>query len=367
MQTNTPYLPPSYCSGSSRRFRNGSVLLSVFIGILIRELKAAKRRSSAKACQSILNSLTAFTGNENLPLEEITPAFICSYQEYLRKESLNRNSISSYMRSLRAILNKAVDRKLIPAPCENPFAHVYTGIYKTKKRALDPDEIRRLSELAEEADLSQALHSTLQYFLFAFHACGMSFIDLAFLRKCDISDDHILYCRKKTGCMIPVKITRPMREILDYFSPAVVGSPYAFPIINPKKPDEYRQYETALRSQNRRLKKVCEMAGIEKNVSTHVSRHSWATVAKREYISIAVISDCLGHQDEKTTAIYMDSFNTNVTDMASERVSAVATGTKISEKNCFSILEEGYVIDYHTYKRKKIPSKKCPLLYRKRT
>jgi integrase len=241
---------------------------------------------------------------------------------------------------------------------------VYTGTCHTRKRALSKDEICRLSALGSENALSPALYRTQQYFLFGFHACGMSFIDLAFLRKSDLSDGHISYRRIKTGLLIPVKITRPMQEIIDYFAPAVSHSPYAFPIIDPAKGNERLQYETALRNQNRRLKTLCRLAGIEKNISTHVARHSWATVAKKENIVTTVISDCLGHCDEKTTAIYLDSFDITVTDMASELVSAVISGTDIPREAGRMLFRNENMPDYRAYKKRKVPSKKCPFLHK---
>jgi integrase len=169
--------------------------------------------------------------------------------------------------------------------------------------------------------LTEVLYKALLYFLFAFHARGMAFIDLAFLKKNTIRNGYIHYYRQKTGKLLSVKITAPMQKILDYFSFMVVNSPYLFPIIDPGRSNERKQYETALTLQNRRLKIIGRIAGISKLLTTHVARHTWATIAKHNNVPLAVISECLGHRDERTTSIYLDSFETSVMDGASELVS----------------------------------------------
>jgi integrase len=170
--------------------------------------------------------------------------------------------------------------------------------------------------------LSNAFYTALMYFLFCFHARGMAFIDLAFLKKNNIQDGYIYYFRMKTGKPLSIKITSHMEQILKHFSPAVKDSPYLFPIIHPEKGNERKQYETALTLQNRRLKMLGRMAGIAKILTTHVARHTWATIARKKNVPLAVISECLGHRDERTTIIYLDSLETSVIDDASELVSA---------------------------------------------
>jgi integrase len=153
----------------------------------------------------------------------------------------------------------------------------------------------------------------------------MSFIDMAFLKKTDIRGNHIYYYRRKTKQLISVWISQPMRDIInDFMSITRPDSPYVFPIIDPDEDDdEMQQYETALRLQNRRLKKLGEEAGIEKKLTTHAARHSWATVARRENISVSVISNCLGHKNETVTGVYLGAVDTGVKDEAIQHVSSL--------------------------------------------
>jgi site-specific recombinase XerD len=339
-----------------------------FAGALILELNDSHRQGTAGAYRSTLNSLTAFAGNERLLLlEDITSPLLCAFQSYLLDRGLCHNSIASYMRGLRAMLNKATGRKLMLPTFENPFADVHTGVYQTEKRALTEDDMRRLTNLRSQEAIPTATYQALLFFLFEFHSCGMSFIDLVFLRKNDLSGNHIRYFRKKTKRQVPLKITAAMQEILDYFRPLTADSPYVFPIIKPALGNERKQYETALRLQNRRLKKLASLAGIDKNISTHVARHSWATIAKKKNLSIALISECLGHQDEKTTAIYLDSFDSKVKDDACEQISALIANPRSLTNDRVSKNKNETFTDYQLYRRRKVTAQKSPLLYKKRT
>jgi integrase len=314
---------------------------------------------SSDVCSSdllmVARCLIKFSGNENLKLKDITSELLYRYDCYLIDLGRKLNTVSFHLRNLRAIYNKAVNRGLIPPPKENLFAGLHTGIYKTSKRALTGEEMHALSQLALETaviepiavevieaaevvetpepattppleekrprSLPLKLYRALLYFLFSFHARGIAFIDLVFLMKSNIHGEHIYYVRKKTGKLMSFKITAFMQQILEYFSPLVADSPYLFPIINPCRGNERKQYRTALALQNRRLKIIGQILGISKLLTTHVARHTWATIAKKQHVSLALICECLGHRDEKTTAIYLDSFDNSALDEVSELVS----------------------------------------------
>jgi integrase len=306
---------------------------------------------TARAYRTATNRLLEYNRYQDLCLDEINSTMIRKYELYLKELGKNMNTISFYMRNLRSIYNRAIKDHLILPRYENPFESVYTGIYPTRKRALTKEEMHQLSQLEvhmydyerkrlplqfrmkaqKDANINcQIMHQIdpdLQYalalFMFCFHARGMSFIDLAFLKKKNIKGDEINYCRKKTRKNMRIKITLPMKFILDYFDPMTKNSPYVFPIIVPGNGKERVQYENALHEQNKQLKKLGRLAGIEKTVTTHVARHSWATIARMEHIPLSVISEAMGHRDEKTTTIYLDSFNTSVIDRVSEQISRI--------------------------------------------
>jgi integrase len=158
-------------------------------------------------------------------------------------------------------------------------------------------------------------------FLFCFHARGMCFVDMAHLKKADLRGDTIRYRRAKTGQLIELKVLPAMRRIIDWFSPQTSGSHYLFPVITDTDGDVQLQYESGLRVQNLRLKRIAAMCGITDGLSTHVARHSWATVARNTGLPLAVISEGLGHTHQRTTEIYLASLERSVIDRASLVVS----------------------------------------------
>lgn len=133
----------------------------------------------------------------------------------------------------------------------------------------------------------------------------------------------LLYRRKKTGGLLQVRITSPMLKIIQFFEAETLHSRYLFPIIQKPGINERKQYESALNKQNAYLEILSQLAGLEKKVTTHVSRHTWATLAKRAQAPISLISEALGHKDIQTTNRYLASFEVSVLDELSIQMSGL--------------------------------------------
>ncbi|NDV95289.1 hypothetical protein D0T84_10195 [Dysgonomonas sp. 521] len=295
------------------------------------QLAASGRERTARAYRSSMKRLLGFIGKRDIRFADITPVLIKAFEDHLKVSGKTPNTISFYMRNLRAIFNKAVEEKLVSGH-KKPFSGVFTGFHKTAKRALDTTQMKNLLELPYYRYLAQGispstsqeakLYTAWRYFTFCFHARGMCFVDMAYLRKDNIRDGVIRYYRKKTGSLIEVKLTPFLRSILDSFRSEVSSSPYSFPVIKTSGSGDRLQYETGLRAQNRRLKELAHRAGITMKLSTHVSRHSWASIAKSENLPLWVISEGLGHSNEKTTYTYLASLERSRLDMANEMIYA---------------------------------------------
>jgi len=168
------------------------------------------------------------------------------------------------------------------------------------------------------------LSVTQRLFLFSFHARGMSFVDVSFLKKSDIQGHILTYRRRKTGQLLEMNVTPEMQQIINSFANETKNSPYVFPIITTPGKDEYHQYENALKVQNKRLKQLAKYVHLPASkfqLSTHVARHTWASLAKELNYPLAVISEGLGHTSEKTTSIYLASFDRAVLDSMNRRIS----------------------------------------------
>ncbi len=323
----------------------GEHTLSGFCRTLSKELAEVGRSRTARAYVSAVRSLIGFRNGKDLSLSEINHRLIRSYEHYLLEKGLQMNTISFYMRNLRTLYNKAVAARMIPARQNSPFAEVFTGVYQTRRRSLDTAEMNTLYQLQQK--LHRQIHTiqnsssseslrrdpyyqrlsrlqeALMYFMFAYHSRGMSFIDLAYLKKSEVNHQRIRYKRKKTGGYLEICITKPMKQIISYFKRQTRNSRYVFPLLRGCSADPHIGYETALNRQNRLLKELAVLAGIRKKISTHVARHTWATLAKRMGYAVTLISEGLDHRDTQVTSIYLASFERSAMDELSNKLSAL--------------------------------------------
>ena len=262
-----------------------------------------------------LNSFKRFRMNIDVMLEEINTDLLLSYEYYLKTEGISPNTISFYMHRLRATYNRAVDNELIEQ--HYPFKKVKTSIEKTIKRAIPIKYIRKLKSL--DLKNSPSLAFARDMFLFSFYTRGMSFVDIAYLQKKNLQNNILTYRRKKTGQKLQIHWEMCMQQIVN-LHPADSNSQFMLSIIDNPQKDYRRQYQNALIRINRNLKKLGEEIGLEIPLTMYVARHSWATTARREGIPLAIISEGMGHDNEKTTLIYLASLENSVVDKANRKI-----------------------------------------------
>ncbi len=286
----------------------------MFMERVIERLQQLKHTGTAKNYRAALSSFKRFWDNEDIAMEAINRITVEDYQSYLKSAGLTPNSISFYMRILRAVYNRAVEQELTKD--RKPFRSVFTGTEKTLKRAISINDIKRIRNL--ELSLKPNIEFARDIFLFLFLCRGMSFIDVAFLKKADIQNGVLTYRRHKTGQVLHIKIITPIKELIDRYSNK--NSLYLLPIICQPGNDERRQYETALRRINNALKIIASMVKLPIPLTTYVSRHAWATIAKSKNVPVNVISDALGHDSIATTQIYLASIDTSTIDYVNELI-----------------------------------------------
>lgn len=278
------------------------------------QLKCIGRKRIAEIYSSAANSLERFLGGNDVPLEEVDSYLMMAYEAHLKSMGICPNSISFYMRNLRSIYNRAVEKGLVAQ--HNPFCHVYAGIDKTVKRALPLEAIRRIRDA--DLRLQPPLDYARDIFMFSFYTRGMSFIDMAFLKKKDLQNGILSYRRHKTGQQLFIKWEKPMQEIVDKYDTS--GAPYLLPVIKAGSKDERKQYMNELHRINRNLRKIGKMLGLSIPLTTYVARHGWASIAKSKNIPLATISEAMGHNSENTTRIYLASLDTSAVDKANRLV-----------------------------------------------
>ncbi len=296
------------------RGSHGQHSLVTFVGNCITELRINDRIRTAETYVSTLNSFMNFRQGRDMTLEQLTPEVVENYEAWMRKRGLIPNTTSFYMRILRAVYNRAVERGMV-SDCR-PFRHVYTGIDKTVKRALTLPQLRTLRRL--DLDASPAVDYARDMFLMSLYLRGMSFIDMAYLRKCDLCGGHIVYRRRKTGRMLIIKWTAEMEQIVNKYP--LNPSKYLLPIIRTDGGDGRRDYLNAAYNINRHLKLAAAMMGMTSPLTLYVARHTWASVAKIQGVPLNVISEGLGHGNADTTQIYLAALDNTVIDRANSRI-----------------------------------------------
>ena len=280
----------------------------LYIGLLRKE----GRFSTAHVYQNALFSFNKFCGNTSVSFRQVTRDRLRRYGEHLYDSGLKPNTVSTYMRMLRSIYNRGVVSGSAPY-IDGLFRDVYSGVDIRQKKALPMSELRRL---LYEDPKSESLRRTQSIAALMFQFCGMSFADLAHLEKSSLEQNVIRYNRVKTKTPISVEILDTAKDMINQLrnrQPPHPNCPdYLFNILSgdKKRKDEsgYREYQSALRRFNNRLKGLAKALRLTSPVTSYTLRHSWATTAKYRGVSIEMISELLGHKSIKTTQIYLKGF-----------------------------------------------------------
>lgn len=285
-----------------------------FMEGVIAKLKHNGKVRTSETYKSTLNSFKKFRKGEDIMLDCLTSEIMEAYEAWHHQRGVAPNTISFYTRILRAVYHRAVEDDIIEN--RNPFRKVYTGVDKTVKRALPLAIIKKIKAL--DLSLTPALDFARDMFLMSFYLRGMSFIDMAFLKKSDLKNGYVTYRRRKTGQQLIIEWTKEMQMILDKYPEN--KSDYLLPVIRNPGVNERCIYRNAGYNINHNLKRIAGMVGITIPLTLYVARHSWASAAKAKGIPLSVISEGMGHDSEATTQIYLASLDTSIVDKANSLI-----------------------------------------------
>ena len=285
-----------------------------FMQSVITQLQQMGKLRTSETYRCTLKSFIQFREDKDVLLEDIDSDLMLMYEAYLHNRGLTKNSSSFYMRILRAVYNRAVEKDLTTNRA--PFKHVYTGVDKTVKRAIPLKAIKQIKNL--DLSLQPSLDFARDMFLFSFYTRGMSFIDMAYLRKKDLQNGVLSYRRRKTGQQLFIRWEKCMQEIVSKYETNCY-SPCLLPILQYPY-DNRNQYKNVLYRTNKSLKEIARMIGLSIPLTLYVARHSWASIAKSKNIPISVISEGMGHDSEMTTQIYLASLDNAVVDRANAQI-----------------------------------------------
>ncbi len=292
----------------------------VFSDELIAQMIHTNKTGNALVYQTAVNQFMASVNNDQLLFSEIDYPLLEKFSNHLVKKGLKINSISNYIRTIRAIYNKAIKLKVVERSFY-PFYDISIKSEKTAKRAISKDDILKLKHIPLKK------HSTagrsLNYFLLSFYLRGISFTDLAYLTTNNIIDGRIEYKRRKTHKNYSIKVLPEAEILFQQFE--IVGSKYLLPILSNDAVEDSLKTKKVIRqcikTTNKYLKRLSVELELGSPVTTYTSRHSFGTIAKRLGYSNELIAEALGHEyGNKITNIYLDTFDTDVLDAMHQHV-----------------------------------------------
>ena len=289
---------------------------------IINELKEKGQIGNSYAYLSSYDNLKNFNKGKklNYTFSHIDVVFCKKFEDWMRRKGNKDTTISFQFRTLRAVFNRAITAKVVNKD-KNPFSefklcHLNT---KTMKRALSKSDILKImdADCHDKSELSQLAHDL---FCFSYLCGGISLVDMANLTPDNIIEGRLIYQRQKTHGSINLQLSDRAMQIINKYNNYQKRANYFFPILHCKRHITPMQKHNRVRKYclhiNQELKQLAKELNITANVTTYVARHSFATILKKSGVNIGIISQALGHQDIKTTQIYLSKFDNEQVDEA---------------------------------------------------
>lgn len=285
-----------------------------FADAIVEQYRKEGRIGTGDKNRSVVAKLRDY--RSSLTFHDITPEFLIKYEQYLREHHGNcTNTVSKDVKFLRKVFNDAIREDVIGLEA-NPFGRYQIKQEKTHRDYLTEDELVRVQDCDIAADTKLALHRDM--FVFATYTGGLRISDVLQLRWSNFDGSHLHIVIAKTGAQVSIKVPNKGLELLCRYRTADRNkTDFIFPVLaatldtgNPLALDA--AIATATTQVNRSLKMLANMAGIEKRLSFHISRHSFAVLALRKGISIDKVSKLMAHSAIRETQTYAKIVNTEL-------------------------------------------------------
>ena len=275
---------------------------------------------NALVYQTALNRFINYCGNKQISFKEVDYNLLNGFKQNLQLNGIKQNTISNYFRTLKAIYNKAIKAKIVERSLY-PFYDISIRQEKTGNRAITIDQIK--SVVSQELRINSSQWHARNYFMISFLLIGTSFTDLAYLKPENIIKGRIVFTRRKTHKRYSIKLLEETQKLFDHYKTS--DSKYLIPIVISNLEEDNIKAKKLIsqwiKTTNKYLKRIGTEIGLESHLTTYVARHTWATTAKRLGYSNELIAEAMGHEyGNRTTAIYLDSFDQDVIDDMNNRL-----------------------------------------------
>lgn len=285
---------------------------------VIEEMRKANRHGTADINAEVLGILKTYHGSSSLTFENINYKFLTKFETHHIAKGNSLNGLAVYMRTIRAIYNKAIKAKIIDKDLY-PFDDYKIKTQPTQKRALNREVLQKIIKI--DIAPEHRFFDVRNYFLASYMMYGMNYADMAHLKKESLAGGRVNYRRKKSRKLYDIKIVPQLEAILSHYMNLNPESDYVFPILKRDNTfDQHKDVKWARKRYNKKLKELAQFCGIDENLTSYVSRHTFATLASIQEIPVAAISSMLGHGSIKTTEVYLKGLPTNMLDDYSDRI-----------------------------------------------
>lgn len=279
--------------------------------------------SSARSYESSLASLTSYREHLKKPgdirFPELTSEWLSSYEEWMISQKATINTIGIYLRNLRHIFNLArgVARmrsgkiKVIPMDLY-PFDEYQIKTERKYKIPLSDAELKKVKDF--ESDIEE-LNEARDYFIFSYYCNGMNLADVLKLRHSDITEDFLVYDRKKTrktrkqlkAIIIPLDHPE-IREIIKRRGAKTLDpNGLVFPVLDDSMTEVQIKDRVGdfIKKTNASLHVIAGKLSIKKNLTTVIARHTYANrILNSTDGDVRMIQDALGHSSVATSEHY---------------------------------------------------------------
>ncbi|MCB0478235.1 MAG: site-specific integrase [Crocinitomicaceae bacterium] len=285
----------------------------------IKILKRTKRYGNARSYSGVLTAVL-MSKSLNIPFKKLNYKWVVSLDTELRARGLKTNTVSVYMRTLRALYNKAINEGIADAD-DYPFNKYRIRTGKTTPRVASIEELRSFFNL--NLDKSSWEFDHWNYGKLIFMLRGINFTDLALLTKDNIKQGRIVYKRSKTHKLYSIAILPEVQQLISLYDdperltlfPILTNDELKNKAIHPSRIAQLRK------NTNKWLKRLGMKAEITEPLSTYVFRYSYANACKKLGFSKDLIAEALGHEyGNSITGIYLEQFDLEYVDEMNQSV-----------------------------------------------
>lgn len=279
----------------------------------LRELDLNEKVGTYRHTKSIIDKMKIYTASQDLLFDNITVSWLKSYEQYLRTRIGNKiNTVNADFRTIRRIINAAINEEVI-SDNKNPFRRFKMTLEKVKRDYLTEEELMMI-ELAPLQKGSKKDHHRNMY-IFSAYAGGLRISDILLLKWKNFDGERIIIQTKKTSSVVSIKLPMRALELLNEYQ-KVNSKPddFIFPMLKnsedySNKKKLYNALSSATTYTNKDLRSIANIVGLEKKISFHTARHTFATRALLKGMRIEYVSKIMGHSNISVTQLYTKIVN----------------------------------------------------------